>query len=233
LDSDDFLAVDAIDQQWSVAVRTGADIVYGAVDRYEEGSGRILKEPDPEEWDDFMAVQLGERNGSHYLGMLFKRELFDHVPVRRPEYAFRDDRMLLLEIGLLSPKVSRSPGLAGYWSKHEGQMHTSYKGMASQVANWQMLQIYKKTVSALESRGALTPRRAVAACHVLWPLAGEIARLFPQEGREIADWVYRIHPGFVPPETGLRGWCFRTLGFAWTQSLLRFARSCRSALPLV
>lgn len=227
LDSDDFLAAESIDQQWALALETGADVVYGAVDRYEESTGQILKEPDPGEWDDFMAVQLGETNGSHYLGMLFKRELFDRVPVRRPDYAFRDDRMLLLEVALLNPKVNRSPGVAGYWSKHAGQMHTSYRGPEMQVANWQMLQIYRKTVAALEARGALTSRRAAAACNVLWPLAGEIARSFPREGAEVVRWIYRIQPGFCPPESGVRGWCFRNLGFEGTQCLLRGARGLR------
>jgi glycosyltransferase involved in cell wall biosynthesis len=233
LDSDDFLAQGAIDQQWTVAQETGADIVYGAVDRHEESTGAVLPEPDPEQWDDFMAVQLGERNGSHYLGMLFKRELFDAVPVRRPEYGVRDDRMLLLELALLNPKVARSPGVAGYWSKHAAQMHTSCRGLALQVANWQMLQIYKKTLSALEARHELTARRTAAACNVLWPLALAIARAVPHEGVEVERWIRQLHPGFCPPESGLRGWCFRHLGFAWTQRLFRVARLLRAVLGYV
>src|SRR5262249_21171634 len=109
LDSDDFLSPGAIDRQFDTAMKTGADLVYSRVDTFLEESKEVVENPETPLWDDFLAVQLGEGYGSHFLGMLFGRELVGQVP-RRPEFAYREDRMFLLEVGLLHPKLACVPG---------------------------------------------------------------------------------------------------------------------------
>src|SRR3569833_3033779 len=99
LDSEDFLCAGYIERQFESAVANDADLVYSRVDDYFYPSGRIVEHSDPPLWDDFIAVQLGEGYGSHYLGMLFHHRLIDQTP-RRPEIAMRDDRMLQLENGM-------------------------------------------------------------------------------------------------------------------------------------
>ena len=81
LDSDDFLHPGIIDRQHRAAVETGADLVYSRVDTYEHPQSVIIEAAELTPWTDFVAVQLGEPNGSHFLGMLFKRELVEQVPM--------------------------------------------------------------------------------------------------------------------------------------------------------
>ena len=230
LDSDDILAPHAIDEQRLIARESSADLVYGAVDRIVLKTGEILEGGDPGIWDDFLAVQLGEANGSHYLGMLFRRSLFNQVPVRRPEFSYRDDRMLLLEVGLLDPKVVRSPGVAGYWSKHARQMHDNYRGSQLVVANLQMLDNFRRILKIIIDRNELSERRAKAASNVLWPLAHQLAITHLDEGAAVADWVIKLDPTFQPPNHGVLGWCYRHLGFVRTEKLLSFRRMCTKLL---
>ncbi|HWA97891.1 MAG TPA: glycosyltransferase family 2 protein [Pirellulales bacterium] len=229
LDSDDFLCPGTIDRQFEAAIATGADLVYSRVDDYYHPTGEIRAHDELPFWDDFLAVQLGEGDGSHYLGMLFRRQLAAQVP-RRPEFSFRDDRMVLLEMGLLDPKLTHVPGCAGYWVRHVGQMHDTYRGMKSVVANWQYLNIYKRILGELERRNQLTPRRARAATNVLWPLAHNIAYTHPAEAAEVVDWIYRLDPAFLPPESGVLGSLYRRLGFPRTEQLLRLRRAVVSRL---
>ena len=232
LDSDDFLSDGTIDLQWQLAEVHGADLVYGRVDRFLESESRILPEPNPGVWDDFLAVQLGEPNGSHFLGMLFHRRLFEQIPISRPEFALREDRMRILEIGLLQPTIIESPGVAGYWSKHADQMHVTYKGSQQVVAHWQMLGIFQRILKVLIDRSELTPRRARAACNVLWPLAHQLAITHPDEGAAIASWCHELVPDYEYPESGLLGWSYRRLGFRRTERLLRWRRRVRRYLGL-
>ena len=224
LDSDDFLCDGIIDLQFQTAVKTGADLVYGRVDQFNQETKKINSHPDTPFWDDFLAVQLGEGYGSHFLGMLFKRKLVEQVP-RRPDFAFREDRMFLLEISLLEPKVAQVPGCMGYWVQHSSQMHDNYTGMKYVVTNFQHLNIYRKILADLESQGKLTDRRKKAATFVLWKLAHWIARTHHDEACEIAKWVYRLHSCFKPPEKGLLGVLYNHLGFACTERLLAIRRA--------
>jgi hypothetical protein len=195
----------------------------------EYKSGKIIECPEPPLWDDFLAIQLGETYGSHFLGMLFSRELVEKVP-RRPDFAYREDRMFLLEVGLLKPNLAYVPGCAGYWVKHEQQMHSSYQASKSTTTNWQHLNIYKRILNELAQRGELTVRRRKAACKVLWPLAHWIAYTHLEEACEVAEWIYQLDPDFQPSEAGLLGQLYQHLGFSTTEHLLRFRRNILKGL---
>src|SRR6202012_3221739 len=102
---DDFLNDGIIDKQFEKAVESGADLVCSRVDFYDYDTGKTTVNPGISNWTDFMEVQLGSGYGSHFLGMLFARDLVKQVP-RRPDFAFREDRMFLLEVALLNPKMA-------------------------------------------------------------------------------------------------------------------------------
>ncbi|MEL6457011.1 MAG: glycosyltransferase [Cyanobacteria bacterium J06621_15] len=224
LDSDDILCAGIIDKQFQAALNNDATLVYSRVDSMEFKSGKITKCPEPPLWDDFLAVQLGETYGSHFLGMLFHRDLVKKVP-RRPNFAYREDRMFLLEVGLLNPKLALVPGCVGYWVQHEQQMQANYRGLKTVSTNWQHLNIYKRILGELAYRNELTIRRRKAACKVLWSLAHWIAYTHPPEAAEVAEWIYQLDPDFQPPEAGLLGQLYQHLGFLPTEHLLSFRRS--------
>ncbi|MFZ2900382.1 MAG: glycosyltransferase family 2 protein [Saprospiraceae bacterium] len=224
LDSDDFLCQGTIDRQYETAVETGADIVYSRVDHYDESSKAVFQEhPDTTLWRDFLEIQLGTEYGSHFLGMLFKKEMIEDIP-RRPDFALREDRMFLLEVGLKEPKLATVAGCAGYWVRHKSQMHTSYAGMINVVANWQHLNIYKKILGELASSGKLTEPRKKAASNILWILAHWVSKTHLKEGKKVADWVFDLNPDFKIPEKGILGLLFNNLGFLWTQRILKLRR---------
>ncbi|MFT3867256.1 MAG: glycosyltransferase family 2 protein [Nibricoccus sp.] len=224
LDSDDFLSPGTIDLQFERAQETGAQLVYGRVDDFYQDSGRISQNPETPEWDDFIAVVLGEGYGSHYLGMLFARELFATVPPRRPDFALRDDRLFLHEIALLHPRIAATPGCAGYWVKHTAQMHTNYQGLQITLAAAQMLGIYRRTLNVLAKRGELTPRRVRAAVPIIWQAAHALAHTHLSDAAEAAAWCAQLQPGFVPPDSGPVRLCFRLLGYRMTHRILRLRR---------
>src|ERR1022692_14808 len=224
LDSDDYLAPGIIDQQLEAADRSSADVVCSRVDAYCQDSGAITENPELPVWDDFMGIQLGEDYGSHFLGMMFRRELVEQVP-RRPDFANREDRMFLLEGALLKPRVICVSGCAGYWVQHDSQMQANYRGMKAVATNWQQLEIYRRLLGELERRGELTQRRQKAACKVLWPLAHWIAYSHPDEACEVAEWVFQLDPEFRVPESGALGMLYRHIGFRKTELLLRLRRN--------
>lgn len=223
LDSDDFLCPTIIDAQYYKAIETGADLVYSRVDDLFYPSGTIDRKPDVPLWKDFIAVQLGDSYGSHFLGMLFHRNLIDKVP-RRPDFAYREDRMFLLEIGLLDPKLAVVPGCAGYWVHHDGQMQANYKGLKAVTANWQHLNIYKRVLSQLNNRGELTLKRSKAPCRILWTLAHLIAYTHLDEACEVAEWIYQLDPDFIPNNPGILGKLYQHLGFRHTEKILKVRR---------
>lgn len=227
LDSDDLLDPGIIDLQLAAAVESGADLVYSRVGELRESQGTIFEGVELPDWDDFIAVQLGEGQGSHYLGMLFARHLVDRVP-RRPDFSMRDDRMFLLEVALLEPRLARVPGRAGLWRKHDRQMHDRYAGMELVVAHWQYLTIYKRILRELARRGTLTPRRRGVAAVAMWLLAHEIAKTHPREAAEVAAWATRLDLTFRIPQRGALGQLYRSLGFSSTETLLRWRRAIAS-----
>jgi glycosyltransferase involved in cell wall biosynthesis len=227
LDSDDFLVEKIIDEQFINAETQQADLVYSRVDTYHLQSEKITQSPEIEPWNDFLEVQLGNGYGSHFLGMLFKTEWAKKVP-RRPDFAFREDRMFLLEYGLLEPKISFVKGCAGYWVKHPNQMQANYLGWKSQVTNWQNYNIYKRILGDLEETGKLTNARKNAACTVLWPLAHWIAKDYLTDAAQLVKWINELNPDFEIPDKGMVGTMYRILGFNTTEKLLRLRRFIKS-----
>jgi len=223
LDSDDFLTESTIDDQFKVAEDNCADLVYSKVDIYNNDNGQIFKSPQIERWNDFLEIQLSNRPGSHFLGMLFKTNHVKNIP-RRADFALREDRMFLLEYGLLEPKTVFLDICAGYWVKHNDQMQANYQGWEAQVTNWQHLNIYKNIVQHLQSNNKLTQGRRNAVSESLWPLAHWIAKAHLKEAIEIVKWIYELNPDFQIPETGLLGWCYRKLGFTTTEKILVIRR---------
>jgi glycosyltransferase involved in cell wall biosynthesis len=223
LDSDDFLITGIIDKQFIAAEQHNADLVYSGIDVYVEDTKEIIKSPEITAWDDFLTVQLGGGYGSHFLAMLFNTELVKKTP-RRPDYAFREDRMFLLEYGLLEPKTIHVDECAGYWVKHANQMQANYRGLKSQVTNWQHLNIYKKIVSNLALSGKLTESRKNAVCEVLWPLAHWIAIDHLNEANEVVTWIYKLNPSFQIPQEGILGFLYKKTGFKNTERLLGLRR---------
>jgi glycosyltransferase involved in cell wall biosynthesis len=224
LDSDDFLTPGTIDRQFEHACATGAQVVFARVDGYEEVTREIRPSPETPEWDDFIAVMLGEGYGSHFLGMQFARELIALAP-RRPEFALREDRMFLLEVALQNPLVTATPGCAGYWVHHEGQMHTGYRGLRTTLAAAQMLAIYRRILGRLAERGELTPRRIRAAAPVIWTAAHAVARTHLADAADAVAWLKTLDPDFVPAEPRLLRLGYRALGYRNIQHLLRARRS--------
>jgi glycosyltransferase involved in cell wall biosynthesis len=223
LDCDDWLEPGIIDKHFEQAEATGADLVYSRVDIYDETSKSTHRFADTPLWDDFMAEHLGEGPGLHVMGMQFRRTLFENVR-SRPEFAFREDRSLVLEIGLLDPRIATVPGCAGYWVRHGHQLHAGLQGVRAIVSSWQLLTIFQRTIDALQKSGKLTERRRKAAAISLWPVAHWIGYGFPDDAAAVADWVYRLDPKFIPPQKGLIGRLYRVFGFRSTQRLLRLRR---------
>jgi glycosyltransferase involved in cell wall biosynthesis len=224
LDSDDFLCPGMIDKQFEKAESTSANLVYSRVDYYDQTTGVITKLPDLEPWNDFLEVQLSNRYGSHFLGMLFNTDWTRKTP-RRPEFSFREDRMFLLEYGLLTPRIEFVNGCAGYWVQHSSQMQANYNGIQSQVTNWQHLTLLKRIIYNLESTGRLTEPRKKAVCTVLWPLAHWMAIDFLDDATKVVDWIFTLDPDFkIPNKQPLRG-LYKTLGFKRTELLLKTRRN--------
>lgn len=226
LDSDDFLCEGTIDKQYTKAIETNAELVCSRVDSYNMETGEITVNPEISHWEDFLEIQLGNQYGSHFLGMLFQRELVVAAP-RRPDFALREDRMFLLEVGLLSPNMAIVEGCAGYWVQHAQQMQANYQGLKSQVTNWQYVNIYKKILSKLEETNQLTEIRKNAACTALWPVTTWIAQHHLSDAVQIYQWILKLNPSFQIPEKGLQGFLYSFLGFSFTQKILRIARFVR------
>jgi len=229
LDSDDFLSPGTIDKQYQKAEETSSDLVYSKVNNYDEQTGKITDFPDMEPWTDFLEVQLGSGYGSHFLGMLFRTEWVKKIP-RRPDFAFREDRVFLLEYGLFEPKLAFVEGCAGYWVIHKGQMQGNYSGWKAQVTNWQHIHIYKKILTELDRKGKLTTARKKAATTVLWPLSHWIARDYLNEATAIIKWIFELDPDFQIPEKGTLGMLYKRIGFKRTEQLLQIRRAVTKRL---
>ncbi len=225
LDSDDLLIGDAVLDQLRFVLAEGADIcVAGYVATNEATGARV-----PHDWTDcgdFLAQQLGECDSSHYSAYFFRRSFLTDV-WHRPEFAFRDDRMFILECALKQPSVVAWPAPTLLHRHHARPRLQFQPGSTAVVTNWQELRMYKKVAALLEQGGMLTDRRRAAMANNVWPLALRIAAHDPREGREALDWLWALHRGFRVPATGLSR-LYRLFGFAVAQRLVNGARAARN-----
>lgn len=222
LDSDDWCLPEANDSQINVARATGADIVVSGYTVFSEEAIPLETHP----WvpcDDFIAQQLGECENSHYSAYLFRRAFIQDIP-HRPDFAFRDDRMFVLESALKHPSVAVSD-LPALGHRHHGRERLQFRlGIRMAVTNYQHSMVYRTILAELARRGELTERRKKAAAKVLWTLAHWIGYTHSMDAEEVADWVCELDPAFQPPERGLLGTLYRRLGFRRTEAILRGRR---------
>jgi len=227
LDSDDWLYTDMIDRQLEQARKEDVPIAVAGKDHYDGGGEFVESKP----WvycDDFIAQQLGECDSSHYSAFLFRRDLVDDIPHRTvfpgADFASRDDRCFMLEVALKEPDyaITKEPVLCH--RHHSKERLQSSVGMRRMGIHLQQLRIYQNILYRLQERGDLTARRRHAAAYQLWNLAQWIARDYLDEAKEIAEWARRLDSNFEPPDSGLKGWCYRQIGFQWTERLRRLRR---------
>lgn len=222
LDSDDWILPDANEKQLAIGRSQNADVVVAGF--------RVVDEKTQTEqlvnWttcDDFIAQQLGECDSSHYSAYLFRRSFIQNI-FHRQEFAFRDDRMFVIEVALHKPRIAVYDALGFVHRHHERGRLQFGDGMRAVVTNWQHLNLYKKALAMLEARGELTPRRIRAAVNALWPLTHWIAYTHLDDACEVARWIYQMDDSFVPPHNGLLSLLYRRLGFRRTEQILRMRR---------
>jgi glycosyltransferase involved in cell wall biosynthesis len=222
LDSDDLIEHGANDWQFELAIQKEADLVVSGCTDFT-GDKQILKTQSWVETDDFIAQQLGEGFGSHYSAFLFRKEFIEETP-HRPDFAFRDDRLFILEVALKDPKivVYQDASLLHRIAHHD-RLQVS-NGLKQHVQNYQHLNLYKYILGELSNEGKLTTRRIKAATHILWTLAHWIAINNIKEGQEVVNWICELDPGFKPPENRVLGILYQKLGFTTTETVLRLRR---------
>jgi hypothetical protein len=175
-----------------------------------------------------MAQQLGECDSSHYSSYLFKKEIIKDIP-HRPDFAFRDDRLFVLELALKHPVVSYHNGYALKHRIHSNDRLQKTDGLKSMVQNFQHFNIYKKIVAELIKRNEFNLRRANACNKILWPLAHWIAKENIQEAQKVVDFIYELNSEFQIPESGYLKILYNKLGFKATERLLKLRRVIKSS----
>ena len=225
LDSDDQLAPGAIDEQFKIAENTACDIVVSGYELVDENKNTIHQQA----WvhcDDFIAQQLGECDSSHYSAYLFKKDFIHDIP-HRPDFAFRDDRLFVLEAALKSPKVAVHNGFALVHTQHTGARLQKPAGINAAIQNHQHLTIYKKILGALHQSGQLTPRRVKAAINPLWNLCKWMATDKVNDPEALYAWIKQLDPGFKPREKGLQGILYQWFGVNNAHKLLKYGRAIK------
>jgi glycosyltransferase involved in cell wall biosynthesis len=222
LDSDDMISAEANDLQVSIAEDTNADIVV-AGHQLIDVADNLLNKIHWTNCNDFIAQQLGECDSSHYSAYLFKKEFISSIP-HRPDFAFRDDRLLVIEAAIKSPKVVVYEGYPLLHRIHSTDRLQLRSGIQQSVQNFQHYTIYRKAMALLENTGQLNQRRKNAATNSLWPLAHWIAKTHLQDAIGVVNWIYKLNPDFQIPEKGSLGWMYRKMGFANTEKILRLRR---------
>jgi glycosyltransferase involved in cell wall biosynthesis len=227
LDSDDLLIGDAVSAQLAFALNHGPDIcVAGYQACYLDSGTQVLHSW--EDCGDFLAQQLGECDSSHYSAYLFRREFLQDV-FHRPEFAFRDDRMFILECALKMPTVLawEQPTLM---HRHHGKQRIQFQpGSTAVVTNWQELQMYRKILRLLDHHKLATPRRKAAMSNNIWALALRIGAHNIREGSDVIAWLHTINPGFAIPSGG-QNRLYRSIGYRPAQLMVNAARACRNGL---
>jgi glycosyltransferase involved in cell wall biosynthesis len=228
LDSDDLIPDNAVDRQLEIAKKTNADIVVAGYINWNQKEN-IKTTHNWHFCDDFIAQQLGECDGSHCYAYLYRKALIVDVP-HRPDYAFREDRLFIIEVALRDPNIHIMVEPAYVIRQHSNNRLQYQRQMTGVVQNWQHWQLYRRVLKALEISGRLTQRRKRAAINILWPLAHWVARTNLVEAVEIVDWIYVLDPKFQPPEPGALGLLYRRLGFRRTENILLIRRSLLAAV---
>jgi glycosyltransferase involved in cell wall biosynthesis len=223
LDSDDSLAQGAIDEQFAIAEENASDIVVSGYTLVDENGKQLLQQPWVE-CDDFIAQQLGECDSSHYSAYLFKRSFIEDIP-HRPDFAFRDDRLFVIEAALKHPKVNIHKGFALVHTSHTRSKLQLNQGMQKTVQDYQHLNIYKNILAQLAAKGELTERRKKASVKALWPLCCWIARHDLQDSISLFEWIKELDPDFKIPDKGLTGFLYKSIGVNNTHRLLKIKRS--------
>lgn len=223
LDSDDLLSPKANDEQFILAEETGADVVVSGYRVIDENND-VLRSQQWIDCDDFIAQQLGECDSSHYSSYLFRKDFIKDIP-HRPDFAFRDDRLFVLETALKNPKVSIHQEYALLHRVHtQGRLQfTSASNYV--IQNSQHLKIYQKILGQLANNNSSSQRRKDAGLPVLWALAHWIAKYDLKEAVSVVDWIFELNPNFNPPEKGMLGKLYRTLGFNRTEKILSLRRT--------
>jgi len=223
LDSDDRLAENANDEQFQIAEDSLSDIVVSGY-RLTDESGQILRQQPWVTCDDFIAQQLGECDSSHYSAYLFRKSFIEDIP-HRPDFAYRDDRLFVLEAALKLPKVAVHNGFALLHTQHDNLRLQRNYGMQQTIQNYQHLNIYKNILSRLDQQGELTTRRIKASTNVLWHLCQWIARENINEAGNLFEWILELDPDFKITDTGILGFLYKNIGVNTTNKLLKIKRS--------
>lgn len=230
LDSDDLLVANDVSAQLEQTMAHDADICVAGYRAIYVGDDRIVDHP----WidcGDFVAQQLGECDSSHYSAFWFRRAFIEAVR-HRPEFAFRDDRMFVLECAIREPKVSiySKPTLL---HRHHDRKRIQFRtGSVAKVTDWQEREMFQKVASLLRAEGRLTPRRASSMAGNVWALVQRVSAYDRREGKEILGWLRQIDPGFRIPSGG-RNRIYRILGYPLAQTLVNAARRVRNAVRSV
>ena len=227
LDSDDKIDPIATEEQLQLAEAQQADLVVSGYKVFADK--QILRE---QKWiycDDFIAQQLGECDSSHYSSYLFRKDFIADIP-HRPDFAYRDDRLFVIEAALKNPVVAVHDGYALLHRKHENERLQFPDGLKQSVQNFQHLEIYKRAFRILKAENKLTKRRIVAGCNILWPLAHWIAKTHLKEATEVYNWIVELNPDFVIPEKGAIGLLYSKLGFGTTEKILTIRRKLKFGL---
>jgi len=219
LDSDDSIAPGAIDEQFELAEADNSDIVVSGYQVVDENQHTLRQQP----WivcDDYIAQQLGECDSSHYSAYLFKRSFIANVP-HRPDFAYRDDRLFVLETALKLPKVSIHAGFALLHTSHSQPKMQGTNGLQRITQNYQHLKIYEKIFNLLAQQNQLTPRRIKAAESTLWNLCKWIASDDAKEAEKLLKWIYELDPEFKIPSHTMVDRIYKTLGISLAQKFVQ------------
>jgi glycosyltransferase involved in cell wall biosynthesis len=218
LDSDDRISEGAIDEQFDIAEKSSSDIVVSGYLLKDE-KGKLLRQHAWVECDDFIAQLLGECDSSHYSAFLFKKTFIQDIP-HRPEYAYRDDRLFVLEAALKHPKVAVHPSTALVHIQHRNPRLQDTRGVFVMVQNFQHVNIYRFIFSQLQQNSELSARRIAASMNVLWPLCHWIAKYNRREAAGLFKWIKQLAPNFEIPDKGVLGLMYNWLGFSTTEQIL-------------
>lgn len=222
LDSDDMLPSHANDLQLAIARNESADVVVAGYIAWDEANQTQRVSP----WrlcDDFIAQQLGECDSSHCYAYLFRKSFIADVP-HRPDFAFRDDRLFIIEVALKEPRVAVCDEPCLIHRHHTRGRLQFQQSLPKIVQNWQHLQLYRKAIALLDANGQLDARRKKAPTIVLWRLAHWIAYTNVDEACELVGWIHELDPDFESPEKGALGLLYRQVGFRRTERILKLRR---------